>query len=81
MGAYSVAQAKAQLSGLLLAVESGEEVVITRRGIAVATLSPIAKPRAAVDWTRIKSFQKKSAKALIKKKVDLSELVSKMRDE
>jgi prevent-host-death family protein len=81
MGAYSVAQAKAQLSGLLLAVESGEEVVITRRGIAVATLSPIAKPRAAVDWTRIKSFQKKSAKALINSKVDLSELVRNMRDE
>jgi prevent-host-death family protein len=81
MGAYSVAQAKAQLSSLLLAVESGEEVVITRRGIAVATLSPIAKPRAAVDWTRIKSFQKKSAKALINSKVDLSELVRKMRDE
>jgi prevent-host-death family protein len=81
VAAYSVAQAKAQLSGLLLAVESGEEVVITRRGIAVATLSPIAKPRTAVDWTRIKSFQKKSAKALIKSKVDLSELVSKMRDE
>jgi prevent-host-death family protein len=81
MGAYSVAQAKAQLSGLLLAVESGEEVVITRRGIAVATLLPISKPRAAVDWTRIKSFQKKSAKGLFKSKVDLSELVSKMRDE
>lgn len=32
MGAYSVAEAKAQLSALLQAVELGEEVTTTRRG-------------------------------------------------
>ena len=34
-----MAQAKAQLSALLDAVESGEEVEITRRGVPVARLS------------------------------------------
>ncbi len=81
MAAYSVAQAKAQLSGLLSAVESGEEVIITRRGVAIATLSPITKPKAAIDWARIKSFQRKSAKTLGNSKIELAGLVRKMRDE
>ncbi|MBM5793683.1 MAG: type II toxin-antitoxin system prevent-host-death family antitoxin [Cyanobacteria bacterium K_DeepCast_150m_m2_101] len=36
----TVAQAKAQLSSLLDAVEAGQPVVITRRGKAVAELVP-----------------------------------------
>ena len=36
----TVAQAKAQLSSLLDAVEAGEPVVITRRGKAIADLVP-----------------------------------------
>lgn len=39
MRSLSVAQAKAHLSALLDAVESGEEVEITRRGIPVARLT------------------------------------------
>lgn len=38
MKIIGLAQAKAQLSALLDAVEAGEEVVITRRGQAVARL-------------------------------------------
>lgn len=38
MKIMGLAQAKAQLSALLDAVEAGEEVVITRRGQAVARL-------------------------------------------
>ncbi len=40
----SVAEAKAKLSEILTRVEQGEEVVITRRGKPVATLSPAQKP-------------------------------------
>ena len=38
MRSLSVAQAKAQLSALLDAVEHGEDVEITRRGVPVARL-------------------------------------------
>jgi prevent-host-death family protein len=81
MGSYSVAQAKTQLSGLLSAVEAGENVIITRRGIAIASLTPIAKPKPKVDWVRIKNLQGRSAKAFIKSELDLTALVQEMRGE
>ena len=40
MRQVTVAEAKAQLSSLLDAVESGQPVVITRRGKAIAELVP-----------------------------------------
>ena len=40
MKSVGLAEAKAHLSALLDAVEAGEEVVITRRGQAVARLVP-----------------------------------------
>lgn len=43
MRTLSVAQAKAQLSALLDAVESGEDVEITRRGVPVARLTRAAE--------------------------------------
>jgi prevent-host-death family protein len=43
-----VAEAKAHLSDLLKAVEAGEEIVITRRGRAVARLSS-QQPLKAAD--------------------------------
>lgn len=46
MRSFSVAQAKAQLSALLDAVEAGEDVEITRRGRAVARLTA---PEQAAD--------------------------------
>ena len=46
MRSFSVAQAKAQLSTLLDAVEAGEDVQITRRGRAVARLTA---PEQAAD--------------------------------
>jgi prevent-host-death family protein len=39
-----VHQAKTTLSRLLDAAQSGEEVVITRRGEPVATLQPVRRP-------------------------------------
>lgn len=50
MRTLSVAQAKAQLSALLDAVESGEDVEITRRGVPVARLTRAAeRPAAGFD--------------------------------
>ena len=39
MQSFSVAKAKVQLSALLDAVQAGEDVQITRRGVAVARLT------------------------------------------
>mgnify|MGYP006279404591 CR=1 FL=1 len=51
MRRHSVAEAKAHLSALLDAVASGEEVEITRRGVPVARLTPIAaSDPATFDW-------------------------------
>ena len=47
MRSLSVAQAKAQLSALLDAVEAGEDVEITRRGVPVARLTRAADRSAA----------------------------------
>ncbi len=40
MRSVSVATAKAHLSAVLAEVEAGEEIVITRRGLAVARIVP-----------------------------------------
>ena len=50
MRSLNVAQAKAQLSALLDAVESGEDVQITRRGVPVARLTRAGeRPTAGFD--------------------------------
>ncbi len=49
MTLVTVTEAKANLSKLLAMVERGEEVVIGRAGLPVATLSPVVpKPKARV---------------------------------
>ena len=45
MSNVSVAEAKTHLSELLDRVEAGEEVVITRRGTAIARLSSVVPAR------------------------------------
>lgn len=62
MGAYSVAQAKAQLSAILEAVERGEEVVITKRGKPVARLTRESKVADTVDWEKIDAFRNRLKK-------------------
>lgn len=51
MRTVAVVEAKSQFSALLAAVESGEEVVITRRGQVIARLVPEYK-RSAADVFR-----------------------------
>lgn len=60
----SVAEAKAHLSEILDRVESGEEVVITRRGKPVARLTREGrKPNAAIDFERLRAFRESLPKA------------------
>lgn len=80
MGAYSVAQTKAQLSALLQAVELGEEITITRRGVAVAVLTPIKKAASTIDWDRVRACQQRTRPAKTTKQRDWMALVRTMRD-
>lgn len=79
MGAYSVAQAKAQLSALLQAVEQGEEVTITRRGVPIAVMSPVRKA-SIIDWERIRKCQQRSQPNEALKAQDWTSVVREMRD-
>jgi prevent-host-death family protein len=49
MDAISLAGAKARLSELVDRVEAGDSIEITRRGKAVARLSPATQPRKRID--------------------------------
>lgn len=50
----SVAEAKSHLSELIAAVQAGDEVVITKRGVPVATIVPRPRPKKKIDldWLR-----------------------------
>ena len=65
MRSVGLAEAKAQLSALLDAVESGDEVVITRRGQPVARLVreiPAPLEDAALTWPeRLRRFHRNQA--------------------
>ena len=53
----SLAQAKARLSELVNKVEAGQEVVITRRGKAVAQLSAVVLPRKPLPLRDLARFR------------------------
>ena len=57
MRSVTVAAAKARLSAVLAEVEAGEEIVITRRGLAVARIvpEPVATP-ADFDMAELFAF-------------------------
>lgn len=59
MGAFSIAEAKAQLSAIIEMVENGEAVTITKRGIPVAKLVPVkavaVKPHP--DFEKLAAFR------------------------
>lgn len=57
MTTCTVAEAKAHLSDLLSRVEKGEELLITRRGRPVASLSPIRPAKRVPDWKAIRAFR------------------------
>jgi prevent-host-death family protein len=45
MSTVTLTEAKSHLSHLLDRVEAGEEVVITRRGLPIARITPVEKPK------------------------------------
>lgn len=57
MVTVNLTQAKARLSELLDKVEAGQEVVITRRGKAVAHLSAVVGPRKPLPLGELSGFR------------------------
>lgn len=77
MVTVSLAQAKAHLSELLDKVEAGEEVVITRRGRAVAHVSPAARPKRRLRLQDLADFRA----TMPRLRRPSAELLSEARDE
>lgn len=74
----SVAEAKSHLSEILARVEAGEEVVITRRGKAVARLKPERRPTSiAPDFEKLRAFRESMPMASI----PVGELIRQIRDD
>ncbi|MEO8103788.1 MAG: type II toxin-antitoxin system prevent-host-death family antitoxin [Betaproteobacteria bacterium] len=59
MSAFSIAEAKAQLSAIVGMVENGEAVTITKRGIPVAKIVPVNAPpaRPKIDLARLRALR------------------------
>ncbi len=77
MNKVSVVEVKARFSEILAAVESGRDVVITRRGTPVARMSAIEGTKKAPDLSGIDAFRR----ALPAGKRRSAALIRKMRDE
>ena len=73
----TLAQAKAQLSELLNKVEAGEEVIVTRRGRAVAHIRAVEKKLEPIPLVELAAFRA-SMPSLGQSSV---ELLRQMRDE
>lgn len=58
----NLAEAKAQLSELTERAAAGEEVIITKRGRAIARLSSAERPRQAIDRDALKRLTNSQAK-------------------
>lgn len=77
MHSVNVAEAKARLSELLAKVESGGEIVITRRGHAVARLTAVNHPKKPLDLAALDSLRARQPLS----KVSSVRLIRGMRDE
>lgn len=73
----NVAEAKARFSELLAKVESGGEIVITRRGHAVARLTAVKRPKKPLDFSVLDSLRARQALS----KASSLRLIREMRDE
>lgn len=77
MDTINLTQAKARLSELLDRVEAGHEVVITRRGKAVAHLSPATRPRNPLPLAELAAFRA----SMPRLRRPAAELLREVRDE
>jgi prevent-host-death family protein len=68
----SIAEAKARLSEL---IAGGEEIVLTKRGVPVATLQPLPAPRRKVDLAWLREMTKDMPMGL-----DSMTVIRQMRD-
>ena len=59
MGAFSIAEAKAQLSAIIEMVENGEPVIITKRGIPVVKIVPVnaVRMKPKPDFEKLRAFR------------------------
>lgn len=73
----SLTQAKARLSELVNKVEAGQEVVITRRGKAVAHLSAVVPPRKPLPLRDLARFRE----TMPRLRRPAAELLREVRDE
>ena len=78
MGAFSVAEAKAQLSAIIEMVEAGETITITKRGKPVVKMVPAnalpVKPK--MDLEELRQFRK----SMPMMKTTSVEIIRQMRD-
>jgi prevent-host-death family protein len=78
MGAFSVAEAKAQLSAIIEMVEAGETVTITKRGKPVVKMVPAnalpIKPK--MDLEELRRFRA----TIPPLKISGAEMIRRMRD-
>lgn len=78
MGAFSIAEAKAQLSAIVLMVENGESITITKRGIPVVKIVPLnavpVKPK--MDLEKLRAFRA----TLTPLKISGADMIRRMRD-
>ena len=77
MESVSVAEAKAHLSQILNRIESGREVLITRRGRAVARISPVDGVKKPLDLESLAAFRAQQPM----QKVPSVRVIRQMRDE
>ncbi len=77
MVTVNLAQAKARLSELLDKVEAGQEVVITRRGKAVAHVSAAVRPKKPLPLQELAGFRA----AMPRLRRPAAELLREARDE
>jgi prevent-host-death family protein len=84
MTQHSIAETRDRLSELIVRVEKGEEVVITRHGRPVAKLSGmVASPekKSSADWQRTVDWLEKNRVQRKNPRDDAAVLVRRMRDE
>lgn len=81
MGAYSVVEAKNNLSRLIDLVLQGEPVTITRRGAPVVELRPARGARGPVSAEALMQLRNARANLRVSLEEESYEFVSRMRDE
>ena len=78
MGAFSIAEAKAQLSAIVELVEHGEAVTLTKRGRPIAKIVPFGAPplKPKMDMAKLDALRA----SMPRLKMSSVAMIRKMRD-